>query len=155
MRARMLRDLPPEGPWDIKAMRGGLVEVEFVAQALQLATAPAQPAVLKGQTRACLAALARAGAIGREDARALIEADRLWRTLLGLLRMTVGRWKEEALPEPVAAAFAHALALPAPEGAAVDQSALRAQIARVAERVAGIFDRLIGPPEADMTERQG
>src|SRR3712207_7377038 len=35
MRARMLRELPPEGPWDLKAMPGGLVEVEFVAQALQ------------------------------------------------------------------------------------------------------------------------
>lgn len=32
MRGRLLRDLPPDGPWDIKAMRGGLVEVEFVAQ---------------------------------------------------------------------------------------------------------------------------
>ena len=36
MRARMLRDLPPDGPWDVKLGRGGLVEVEFIAQALQL-----------------------------------------------------------------------------------------------------------------------
>jgi glutamate-ammonia-ligase adenylyltransferase len=154
MRARMLRDLPPEGPWDIKAMRGGLVEVEFVAQALQLTVAPRRPEVLKGQTRACLAALARAGALPREEAAALVEADRLWRTLLGLLRLTVGRWKPEALPDAVAAAFAHALGIAAAEGAAVDQAAVRAQIARVAERVAGIFDRRIGPPEAEMTERQ-
>jgi glutamate-ammonia-ligase adenylyltransferase len=157
MRARMLRDLPPEGPWDVKAMRGGLTEVEFVAQALQLAAAPTRPAVLKGQTRACLAALARCGVLPREDARALIEADRLWRTLLGLLRLTVGRWREEALPEPVAAAVLHAIGPCLPEGPPVDQAALRAQIAGAAERVAGIFDRLIGPPasEADTTERQG
>ncbi|MFN6955340.1 MAG: bifunctional [glutamine synthetase] adenylyltransferase/[glutamine synthetase]-adenylyl-L-tyrosine phosphorylase [Acetobacteraceae bacterium] len=155
MRGRLLRDLPPDGPWDIKAMRGGLVEVEFIAQALQLAHAPAHAEVLKGQTRKCLAALAKAGALSREDARALIEADRLWRTLLGLLRLTVGRWKEEALPDAVAAAFAHALGIQVPEGAVVDQSVVRAQIARVAERVAAVFDRLIGPPEADMTERQG
>jgi hypothetical protein len=45
----------------------------------------------------------------------------------------------------------------AAEGAAVDQERLRAQIAAVAEPVAGVFDRLIGPPapDGDMTERQG
>jgi glutamate-ammonia-ligase adenylyltransferase len=154
MRARLLRDLPPEGAWDIKAMRGGLTEVEFIAQALQLAVAPAQPAVLKGQTRACLAALAKAGAIPREDARALIEADRCWRTLLGLMRLTVGRWRQDTLPPPVLATLGHALGL---DGAAVDHPRLRAQIDTVAGRVAEAFDRLIGPPAdtTDMTERQG
>ncbi|MDB5415841.1 MAG: glutamine-synthetase adenylyltransferase, partial [Rubritepida sp.] len=34
MRARMLRELPADGPWDLKAMAGGLVEVEFIAQAM-------------------------------------------------------------------------------------------------------------------------
>ncbi|MCS6932430.1 MAG: bifunctional [glutamine synthetase] adenylyltransferase/[glutamine synthetase]-adenylyl-L-tyrosine phosphorylase [Acetobacteraceae bacterium] len=156
MRARMLREAPPEGPWDVKAMRGGLTEVEFVAQALQLAAAARHPAVLRGQTRACLAALAREGILPREEAAALVRADRLWRTLLGLLRLTVGRWREERLPEPVAAAVLHAIGPCLPEGPAVDQAGLRAQMARVAERVAGIFDRLIGPPtsEADTTERQ-
>jgi len=157
MRARLLRDLPPEGPWDIKAMRGGLVEVEFVAQALQLAVAPENPKVLRGRTRACLAALAKAGALSPDDARILIGADRLWRTLLGLLRLTVGRWQQEALPEGVAGALSHALGITSAVGAAVDQARLRAQIAAVAEPVAGVFDRLIGPPAADgdMTERQG
>ena len=46
MRARMLRDLPPEGPWDLKAMPGGLIEVEFIAQALQLRHAAENPKVL-------------------------------------------------------------------------------------------------------------
>ncbi len=36
MRARMLRDLPPEGPWDVKLRAGGQIEVEFIAQVLQL-----------------------------------------------------------------------------------------------------------------------
>jgi glutamate-ammonia-ligase adenylyltransferase len=43
MRTRLLRDLPPEGPWDVKAIPGGLVEVEFVAQALQCAHAASTP----------------------------------------------------------------------------------------------------------------
>jgi glutamate-ammonia-ligase adenylyltransferase len=156
MRARLLRELPPEGPWDIKAMRGGLTEVEFIAQALQLVAAPQKPAVLQGQTRRCLAALARHGVLAPAEAEALIAADRLWRTLLGLLRLTVGRWREETLPEPVAAAVLHALGPCFPDAPPVDQAGLRAQIARTAERVAGLFDRLIGPPadEAETTERQ-
>ena len=36
MRARMLRDLPPDGPWDVKLRAGGQIEVEFIAQVLQL-----------------------------------------------------------------------------------------------------------------------
>ncbi len=45
MRARMARDLPPDGPWDVKLRPGGMVDVEFIAQALQLVHAPAHPGV--------------------------------------------------------------------------------------------------------------
>ena len=43
MRARMLRDLPPEGPWDVKLRAGGQIEVEFIAQVLQLIHAREAP----------------------------------------------------------------------------------------------------------------
>ena len=36
MRARMRRDLPPDGVWDVKQRPGGLVDIEFIAQMLQL-----------------------------------------------------------------------------------------------------------------------
>ena len=32
----MLRELPPDGPWDVKLRPGGQIEVEFIAQVLQL-----------------------------------------------------------------------------------------------------------------------
>ena len=47
MRARLLRDLPPGGPWDVKLRPGGQIEVEFIAQALQLVHAPPHPGVLQ------------------------------------------------------------------------------------------------------------
>ena len=43
MRARMLRDLPPDGPWDVKLRAGGQIEVEFIAQVLQLIHAREAP----------------------------------------------------------------------------------------------------------------
>ena len=51
MRARMLRDLPPDGPWDVKLRAGGQIEVEFVAQVQQLIHAHEAPA-LCGRPRA-------------------------------------------------------------------------------------------------------
>jgi glutamate-ammonia-ligase adenylyltransferase len=144
MRLRMLRDLPAEGPWDVKLMPGGLVEVEFIAQALQVAHAHRLPALLTPTTRHALAALAKARLLGAEEAAALIAAERLWRGILAHLRLTVGRWPEEALPPQVAEAMLTAVTplLPSP---AVDQAALRAQMSAAAARVRASFIARVGP----------
>lgn len=144
MRARLLRELPPEGPWDLKAMPGGLVEVEFIAQALQLRHAHARPEVLATTTRVALERLGKAGVLAPEEAAALIQAERLWRTTIGLIRLTHGRSREEALPAPAAAALLRAAAplLATPDQAApVDLPELRAQMRNCAGRVRAAFNR--------------
>jgi glutamate-ammonia-ligase adenylyltransferase len=146
MRARMLRDLPADGPWDVKHMPGGLVEVEFISQALQVAHAHRLPAVLSPTTRLALAALARARILPAEEAEALVAADRLWRAVTAHLRLTVGRWPDAALPEPVALALLAATAPILPQ-AAVDQASFRAQMREVAQQVRASFTRHIGDPE--------
>ena len=98
MRARMLRELPAEGAWDLKAMTGGLVEVEFIAQAMTVAHAARHPALLRRTTRLVLGELGQQGLIDEREAATLIQAERLWRSLLGLMRLTVGKWKEPGLP---------------------------------------------------------
>ncbi len=96
MRARMLRDLPPHGPWDVKLMPGGQMEVEFVVQTALLLTPAARPA----QTiRDAIAHLAAAGALTAAEAAVLTEADRLWRTIQGMLRITVGARPPADLPD--------------------------------------------------------
>jgi glutamate-ammonia-ligase adenylyltransferase len=144
MRARMLRELPAEGPWDVKAMPGGLVEVEFIAQALQLRHAHATPAILATTTRTALERLGKAGLLEAEEAAALIRAERLWRTVVGLIRLTHGRSREEALPAPAAEALLRAASpllaapgLPAP----VDLAGLRAQMRECAACVRAAFNR--------------
>ncbi len=73
MRARMLRELPPAGPWDVKLRPGGLVEVEFIAQALSLIHAAAlPPADNDTSTRGAFRRLAAAGLLAAGDASLLI-----------------------------------------------------------------------------------
>lgn len=147
MRGRMLRDLPPDGPWDVKLGRGGLVEVEFIAQALQLVHAREHPGVLATTTHVALARLAEAGLLEAEEAAVLIGAERLWRSISGLLRLTVGHWREEQLPESVAAALLHACRRLDPDDAPVDLPALQAQMARRANQVRAVFERRLGRPD--------
>jgi len=144
MRARMLKELPPEGPWDWKAAPGGLIEVEFIAQALQLRHAPEEPRVLATTTRTALARLGQYGVLPAAEAEALILADRLWRTIIGMVRLTQGKAQELALPGPAEAALKRAVA-PLLGAAPVDLPALRAQMREVAGGVRAIFERRLGP----------
>ncbi|WP_090561881.1 bifunctional [glutamine synthetase] adenylyltransferase/[glutamine synthetase]-adenylyl-L-tyrosine phosphorylase [Belnapia rosea] len=143
MRIRMLKELPPEGPWDVKAMPGGLIEVEFIAQALQLAHAPREPRILATTTRTALARLGQYGVLPPDEASALIAADRLWRTVIGLVRLTIGKSRDAALPAPAEAALLRAVA-PLLDPPPVDLPALRAQMQAVAATVRTIFERRVG-----------
>ena len=105
----MLRDLPPDGPWDVKLRAGGQIEVEFIAQVLQLMHAHETPALCSPTTRVALARLADGGELPADDAALLIRADHVWRTVQGMLRITVGRGAREALPDATAQALLRAV----------------------------------------------
>jgi [glutamine synthetase] adenylyltransferase / [glutamine synthetase]-adenylyl-L-tyrosine phosphorylase len=137
MRARMCRDLPPEGPWDVKLGPGGQIDVAFIAQALQVVHARESPGVRDPTTRIALANLADAGFLAQDDAALLTGADHLWRTVQGMLRLTLGRAQPETLPDASARPLLRAADAP-------DQPALRARIETAAEQVRATFVRLIG-----------
>jgi glutamate-ammonia-ligase adenylyltransferase len=142
MRTRMLRDLPPDGPWDVKLCAGGQVEVEFIAQVLQLIHAGRDPGVCSPTTRIALARLREAGHLPPADAELLIRADRVWRTVQGMLRITIGRTAPAALPEATARPLLRAAAV---AGApAVDLAALRASLDALAADVRAAFVRHVG-----------
>jgi glutamate-ammonia-ligase adenylyltransferase len=143
MRQRMLRELPGDGPWDVKLSAGGLVEVEFIAQALQLHHAPRHPEVLATTTRIAIANLAKIGALGTREAEGLIAAERLWRGISGILRLTLGPWREESLPEPAASAVLR-VAGPLCAAPPVDLPGLRAQMDESAAMVRQVFEARLG-----------
>jgi glutamate-ammonia-ligase adenylyltransferase len=118
------------------------MEVEFVAQALQLVHARAHPEVASPTTRQALASLGAAGALPAADAALLIRADRAWRTVQGMLRLTEGRAPAETLSAASAAALLRAAA--AAGFAAVDVAELRATLDALAREVRAAFVRHVG-----------
>ena len=145
MRARMARDLKPDGPWDVKLRPGGLIDIEFVAQVLQLIQVR-QPGFRRSTTtHVALQRLCAAGAITRTDARVLIDAERLWRTIQGMLRITVGRVKIAALPP--ASATPLLLAAARSGVPAVDTDELLHKSDSIAQQVRTLFEQYVGKPE--------
>jgi glutamate-ammonia-ligase adenylyltransferase len=136
MRDRLAEELPPHGVWDVKTMDGGMMEVMFIAQALQLVHGPAQPALFQANTKAAIAALAEAGRLGADHAAELTQADFLWRSIQGINRIT-GLADTVQDPPPVNLAAL----LRATDCA--DLSQLRAAMAETAAGVRQIFNRII------------
>jgi [glutamine synthetase] adenylyltransferase / [glutamine synthetase]-adenylyl-L-tyrosine phosphorylase len=86
MRALMHRERPPSGFWDMKLSRGGLVDVEFAAQHLQLIHAGAG-GPLCTHTADVLAAMGEAGLADLAALAALIAAWRLQQDLSQVLKL--------------------------------------------------------------------
>ncbi len=145
MRGRLARDLPPGGPWDVKLRPGGLMEVEFVAQALALVHARVHPEILSPTTRVALARLRDAGLLDPADAALLIRADTAWRGVQGILRLVLGRAMRGDPPPAALAALAQTVGGLRPGEA--DLPSLRAALDSLAAEVRAAFTRLVGDPE--------
>jgi len=89
MRARMAESFPGRNVWDLKYAPGGLVDIEFIAQSLQLVHAPAHPDILSTNTIAALEKLRQAGFLAASDADVLIASARLQDALTQVLRIAL------------------------------------------------------------------
>jgi glutamate-ammonia-ligase adenylyltransferase len=137
MLARVNAELPPAGPWDVKHCKGGMIELAFIAEALQLIHGPAAPALFRANTAAALRALAAAGHIVEADAAVLVAADFLWRTIQGIARITGLRDRQA---EPGVAMLAPLLRATA----TVDFSQLRATMSQAQDDVRRCFEYYVG-----------
>jgi glutamate-ammonia-ligase adenylyltransferase len=89
MRGKLQSQFQPRGPWDLKFARGGLVDIEFVTEFLQLRHAWESRDVLEPNTISALQRLSAAGFLPTADAEVLVDAARLELDLLQILRMAV------------------------------------------------------------------
>jgi glutamate-ammonia-ligase adenylyltransferase len=96
MRERMAQQHRGESLWDFKHRRGGLVDIDFIAQYLVLRHAHEHPDVLRRNPAAALARLAETGLLDRAMAGRLIDAVNLWRQLQQMTRLLVGEGMDEA-----------------------------------------------------------
>jgi glutamate-ammonia-ligase adenylyltransferase len=145
MRVRLARDQPARNPYDVKRRAGGLIEVEFIAQALHLLHGAKEGISARPVgTGTRLALLAKCGALPVADATMLAEADRVWRTVQSLLRIALGAQIPAVPPAPVLEKLLRAVKVGSNEGGGADEAALRARLNDVALRVRDAFIRHIG-----------
>ncbi len=87
MRARIAADKGTDNIWNLKQVRGGLVDLEFIAQYLQLVHAGRHPEVLDQNTCLAFQKLGAAGCLDAGEAEALIAGTRLIHDLTQVLRL--------------------------------------------------------------------
>lgn len=90
MRGRLDRERPAKSVWDLKEAKGGLFDIEFIVQGLQLVNAGSHPDMLRNNTLHALRRLHTNGLLSDSDAEDLERALTLYQQLLQLLRLTVG-----------------------------------------------------------------
>lgn len=91
MRVRIDKQKGTDDPWDIKQVRGGLMDLESIAQFLQIITAHEKPEVLDQNTAQALENLAVAGVLAPADAQLLVPAAGLYHDLTQLIRLCLDR----------------------------------------------------------------
>jgi glutamate-ammonia-ligase adenylyltransferase len=121
MRALIAKEKPPSGFWDLKLSPGGLVDVEFAAQHLQIVAAAAG-GPLRANTGEAIAALATAGLVEPATAAQLLAAWTLQQDLSQLLKVALA---DDADPESEPPAF---VALLAKAGGADDAAGLHERL---------------------------
>jgi glutamate-ammonia-ligase adenylyltransferase len=142
MRGRIGEAHRAASPWDVKYIAGGLVDVEFIAQYLQLRHAAEKPEVLDTNTNRALDKLGGAGLIDSDTAKMLAEGGKLWRTIQGMLRFTVeGTFDEETATTGLKAALMQATGMD-------DFQDLKDHMAETAKQIRAAFIDLVGDPDA-------
>ena len=137
MRARIAAEKGTDNVWDLKQVRGGLVDLEFIAQHLQLVHAARHPEVLDQNTLGAYRKLADAGVLNAADAERLTQATRLLHNLTQILRLCL----EE--PFDPATAPGGLKALLARAGDAPDFPALQGNLGETLAGVAARFPELV------------
>ncbi|MBN9264690.1 MAG: bifunctional [glutamine synthetase] adenylyltransferase/[glutamine synthetase]-adenylyl-L-tyrosine phosphorylase, partial [Hyphomicrobium sp.] len=137
MRERIAKEKGTEDIWELKQVRGGLVDIEFIAQFLQLAHADAHPEVLDQNTINALKKLAGAELLSTPHADILLPAARLVHNLTEVLRLCLdGPFDPSKAPDGLRELLSRA-------GDAPDFTRLEASLRTTLADVAGLFDEIV------------
>jgi glutamate-ammonia-ligase adenylyltransferase len=98
MRERQVRHLVKGGTYNPKFSPGGLVDVEYLVQGLQICHGHDLPSLRQTNTRKAMAALAEAGILSQEDYNRLRKAHTFLRWLIDSLRVVRGNAKDVTMP---------------------------------------------------------
>jgi glutamate-ammonia-ligase adenylyltransferase len=137
MRKKLQAQFPGHGPWDLKFARGGLVDIEFITEYLQLQNAWKMRDVLEPNTISALERLCAAGFLPQTEACLLIETARLELDLLQILRLTITGAFDPGHATPAMKAL-----LLRTSGAS-DFEALEERLVSAQSATRAVFDRLL------------
>ncbi len=137
MRGLIAQEKGTKDIWDLKQVRGGLVDLEFIAQHLQLVHAAAHPEVLSTNTPEVFQRLEAARLLAPVDADLLRPAARLMADLTQILRLCYeGVFDPATAPEDLKRLLATV-------GDAPDFASLEGQLRQVLTEVAERFEALV------------
>jgi glutamate-ammonia-ligase adenylyltransferase len=140
MREKLAAHHRAHSPWEIKHRHGGLVDVEFITQYLQLRWAARFPEILCTNIGEALDRIGALGLLAAPDASALKDAWQLWSSLQQTLRLTIeGDFRDKALTVRIREILANA-------AQCRDFVALKTMMASSAEHVSRLYRDLILHP---------
>ena len=123
--------------WDLKYALGGIVDIDFIAQYLQLVHAADKPEILDVNTLHVLDNAARLGVLHRSALEVLRPAARLYHDLTQILRLCVSeKFRPETAGEDLLRVMARA-------GDAPDFSALAARVREIQAEVRRVFIEVV------------
>ncbi len=138
MRKAIAQEKGDSNRWDLKHVAGGLVDIEFIAQHLQLVHAAAIPDILDTSTARVLDKAWRLGLLATEDAEVLRPAVRLYHDLTQVLRLCLtGPFDPKTAAPGIVGLLARAADVP-------DFATLDAFVAETQAKVRKSFVRILG-----------
>lgn len=139
MRQRIVDQKQTDNIWNLKQVRGGFVDVEFIAQYLQLKHSHEHPEVLDQTTVNAFRKLTEAGCLDQTDGEVLIASTRLLHDLGQILRLCLDvEFDPAQAPKGLKELLARAADSPS-------FAALEARLGDTLGRVRAIYQRIIGP----------
>lgn len=146
MRRRLERERPAKGGWDLKRRPGGILDIEFIAQASQLVLAQAGRFSAQLNTADQIDAACAAGLLSHDEKALLGEAVSLWLDLSQIIRTAHGAGFD---PGSASRGFATRLSQLAGQPSL---SALSKQIKSIADDVRNVFETCLGPLQPEATD---
>ena len=138
MRRAIAAEKGDQERWNLKYVAGGLIDIEFIAQHLQLVHAAATPAILDTSTIRVLEKAARLGILNADEAEALRPAARLYHDLTHILRLCLtGPFDPSDAGLGLIGLLTRAADVP-------DVATLEAHLVDTQERVRRTFTRILG-----------
>jgi [glutamine synthetase] adenylyltransferase / [glutamine synthetase]-adenylyl-L-tyrosine phosphorylase len=137
MRSKIAAQFPGKSRWDLKFAAGGLVDIEFVAQYLQLLNSKHAPHILDQNTLTVLERLRQTGILAMEEAEVLLAAAKLQHALTQVLRIAL-----DGTLDP-STASAGLKALLARAAGAKDFAVLEQKLFSLQSRAHAVFERVI------------